>query len=181
MPGDTIPVNNTSDSLKLHPLAQQLVNFPHKNQHDDGLHFFVVMAILLFVAAFPFIIYWLRKKYLRQQAYKTARSNFAQYDEWLGAWNGYYKSLPAELRQRFLERVAWFMATKTFTCVNLPMEDKMPLLISSASIQITFGLDKYLLDFFDTIYIMQRNYQYAFYDRPFEGHVKQQWYLFVVG
>jgi MtfA peptidase len=47
----------------------------------------------------------------------------------------------------------------------------MPLLISAASVQITFGLDKYLLDFFDTIYIMQHNYNYGLYNMPFEGHV----------
>ena len=93
------------------------------------------------------------------------------YDEWLAAYNGYYKSLPPALRHRFLERVSWFMSTKTFTCVNLPQEDKMPLLISAASIQISFGLDKYLLDFFDTIYIMQHNYNYGLYSQPFEGHV----------
>ena len=173
MPGDTLIITSTGDTVKMPDslFHQHLASFPHQGKPEDGVRFFLVLAVFAGIIALSFFINWLRTRYLQQQAYKTARANFVLYDEWLAAYNGYYKSLPADMRQRFLERVAWFIATKTFTCVNLLQEDKMPLLISAASIQITFGLNKYLLDFFDTIYIMQHNYQYGFYDQPFEGHV----------
>jgi len=173
MPGDTLIITSSGDSLQLPDslFHHQLAAFPAQNRLDNGVLFFLVMAVLVCIVGIPFLINRLREKYKQKQAYKTAQANFAQYDQWLAAYNGYYKSLPAAMRQRFLERVAWFIATKTFNCVNLPADDKMPLLISAASVQISFGLDKYLLDFFDTIYIMQHNYNYGFYDRPFEGHV----------
>jgi MtfA peptidase len=176
MPGDTLIITSNGDSLQVpdtlfHRHAAML---SHKSRPGDATWFFLIIVVFVLIAATPFFINWVRKKYQRKQAYKKAQAlqaNFTQYDEWLAAYNGYYRSLPAGLRQRFLQRVAWFIATKTFTAVNLPLDDKMPLLISAASVQITFGLDKYLLDFFDTIYIMQRNYTYGLYERPFEGHV----------
>src|SRR5699024_6502933 len=92
----------------------------------------------------------------------------------LSASNGYYKNLSPALKARFLERVSRFTATKKFICLNLPFDEKMPLLIGAAAVQISFGLDKYLLDFFDTIYIMQDHYHYGGYEKPFEGHVSSQ-------
>jgi len=173
MPGDTLIINHTHDTLPAPDSLSQLriAAFPGQSQPDNGILFFVVIAAFTGIIAGTFLINWLLQKHLQKQAYKTAQQNFALYDEWLTTYNGYYKSLPAELRQRFLDRVSWFMSTKTFTCIGLPLEEKMPLLISAASIQISFGLDKYQLDFFDSIYIMQHNYNYGMYSQPFEGHV----------
>ena len=50
----------------------------------------------------------------------------------------------------------------------------MPLLISSAAIQLTFGLENYLLDHFTTIYVLKDNYRYGLYNTPFEGHVSEE-------
>ncbi|HTL08657.1 MAG TPA: zinc-dependent peptidase, partial [Chitinophagaceae bacterium] len=101
-------------------------------------------------------------------------ANASQYDEWLSSYNAYYKSLPPLMRQRFLERVVRFNLGKEIRCVNLPAEEKMPLLIGAAAVQITFGLDKYLLDYFDTIYVLQHDYKYGLFARPFEGHVNSE-------
>ncbi|MEP6724372.1 MAG: zinc-dependent peptidase [Bacteroidota bacterium] len=177
MPGDTLIITSNGDSLRLPDslFHQQLPAFATKNKLDDGIWFFLVIIGFVLIIAIPFLINWLRDSYRQNQAYKLAeaslKANSTQYDEWLSAYNGYYKSLPAIMRQRFLERVVKFAAAKTITCVNLPKDDKMTLLIGAASVQITFGLDKYLLDFFDTIYIMQHNYNYGQYDKPFDGHV----------
>jgi Mlc titration factor MtfA (ptsG expression regulator) len=168
MPGDTPIIANARDSLRLPDSLNQLqATFPGKPDTGNGTGVFII----LLAAGILFLIIRYRRKYLQEQAYKAVQSNFTQYDEWLATYNEYYKSLPLYMRQRFLERVAWFITTKTFNALNLPLEDKMPLLISAASVQITFGLDKYLLDFFDTIYIMQHNYNYGLYNMPFEGHV----------
>jgi len=178
MPGDTLVITSTGDSL------QQADSLLHGHlagvsspsvAHDDGGWSFLAMAVFVSVIAIPFIFIWLRGKYRQQQAFKQAEaallSNFRQYDELLTNYNDYYKSLPTAMRARFLERVALFAATKTITCIDLPPDNKMNLLISAASVQITFGLDRYLLDFFDTIYVFQHDYQYGAYEKPFEGHV----------
>src|SRR3982751_842632 len=119
---DSVPL---PDSLsKLHAAV-----FPVQTKTDDGTWFFLVIVLFAGIIGLAFLLNRLREKYLQKQAYKAAQQNFSLYDEWLSNYNGYYKSLPAVLRERFLERVSWFMSTKTFTYINLPGEEKMPLLI----------------------------------------------------
>ena len=177
MPGDTLVITSTGDSLQQTDslFHGHLASVASQQDADNGAWFFLMIAIFASVIAIPFVFIWLRNRWLQQQAFKKAeaslQSNFRQYDELLTSYNDYYKSLPVAMRARFLERVAMFTATKTITCIDLPPDERMPLLISAASVQITFGLDKYLLDFFDTIYVFQHDYQYGAFERPFEGHV----------
>ncbi len=192
MPGDTTIVTPAGDSIMMpdsvfHP---QLASFSHKTETDNGTAFFLIIFIIVCITALPFLSYRLRRAYRLKQAHKAAletlQANHDQYDESLAAINAYYKSLPSAMRQRFLERVAWFISTKTFTCVGMPLEERMPLFIGAAAVQITFGLDRYLLDFFDTIYIMHHDYNYGPYTQSFEGHVNSNgiylsWNNFISG
>ncbi len=131
------------------------------------------LVVLVFITR-PFLSGLRRKhryKKIHEEALMELDSNHVQYDNWLSAYNNYYMSLSPAMRQRFLERVVEFMETKKFDYVDITADEKMPLLISAASVQITFGLDKYLLDFFDTIHVLQHDYRYGSYNIPFVGHV----------
>src|ERR1700733_2586244 len=96
------------------------------------------------------------------------------FDNQLSQHNPYYKSLDMTGRGRFLKRVVEFMESKNFQYIDVKAEDIMPLLISSAAIQLTFGLENYLLDHFTTIYVLKDNYRYGLYNTPFEGHVSEE-------
>jgi Mlc titration factor MtfA (ptsG expression regulator) len=96
------------------------------------------------------------------------------FDNQLSQYNPYYKSLDLPGRDRFLRRVSEFMESKDFQYIDVIQEEIMPLLISSAAIQLTFGLDNYLLDHFTTIYLLKDNYRYGLYNTPFEGHVSEE-------
>jgi hypothetical protein len=50
---------------------------------------------------------------------------------------------------------------------------EMPILISAVAVQLTFGLDKFMLNYFNEIYVLKDDYHYGFYSRPFMGHVDQ--------
>lgn len=95
------------------------------------------------------------------------------FDNILSQYNPYYKSLDDTVRDRFLRRVLHFMEDKEFEYVDLDKEERMPLLISAAAVQLTFGLERYLLDYFKTIYILKENYRFGLYNMPFEGHVSE--------
>jgi hypothetical protein len=63
---------------------------------------------------------------------------------------------------------------------------EMPILVSAAAVQLTFGLEKFKLNYFDDIFILRDDYHYGFYSRPFMGHVDQSgiylsWDNFVKG
>ncbi len=177
MPGDTLIVTSMGDTILVSDstVHVQVAKVQTDATGIDGPTFFIVIAVFCLIIAIPFIINWFREKFIQKEAYEIAeaslRVNYKQYDDLLIEHNGYYKSLPVAMKARFLERVATFAATKTITCVNFPQDDRMSLLIAAASVQITFGLDKYLLDFFDTIYVMQHDYHYGIFEKPFEGHV----------
>ncbi|MDO6429155.1 zinc-dependent peptidase [Flavitalea sp. BT771] len=95
------------------------------------------------------------------------------FDHILSQYNPYYKSLDDTVRDRFLRRVLHFMEDKEFEYIDLEKEERMPLLISAAAVQLTFGLEHYLLDYFKTIYILRENYRFGLYNMPFEGHVSE--------
>jgi Mlc titration factor MtfA (ptsG expression regulator) len=114
-----------------------------------------------------FAYMWFKKKKLTR-VYQDKHKDF---DGILARYNPYYKSLDGAGRDRFLRRVLVFMEFKDFEYIDIEPEDSMPLLISSAAVQLTFGLDNFLLDYFKTIYILKDNYRYGLYNVPFEGHV----------
>jgi len=116
-------------------------------------------------------VYWRSK---RKKITRTYTDKYAFYDAALSENNPYYKSLPEQGRRRFLKRVVVFMEFKEFKYVDLEPEETMPLLISAAAIQLTFGLESFQLDYFDTLYILKDNYRYGLYDKPFEGHVSRE-------
>ncbi|HEY4150997.1 MAG TPA: zinc-dependent peptidase [Chitinophagaceae bacterium] len=181
MPGDTLVVLNNVDTVAIpdSPMAYKGSLPPLRPVEAAGgvdpvwlvLGFF----LLLFVGGPLLARFWKRYRHrrLQREALEGLDSNYAKYDEWLAGYNNYYKSLDTPLRKRFLLRVIEFMETKHFEYIDITPDEKMPLLISAAAIQITFGLDKYLLDFLDTIYVLQHDYHYGMYKTPFVGHVNR--------
>ncbi len=181
MPGDTLIVTNTGDTLRLPDTLMAVPHTPALPAYDDygpiSNDWIFWLGVSLVVSIFllrPFI--WgliKRKQYqkLRDEAAEEVTENFSGYDTLLANYNSYYRSLSPLLRQRFLQRVTEFRDTKHFKYIDIAPDEKMLLLISAAAVQLTFGLDKYLLEYFDTIYILQHDYRYGAYNVPFMGHV----------
>lgn len=181
MPGDTL-INQLRDTTPgqladslfgAHSLSTRAADEPVTLSG-----FFTFLVIFCLLVGGPFIINrfleaWRRRRAIRE-GLAELDDHFNEHDALLQQFNGYYKSLTQPMRRKFMERVVWFMNSKQFECVDLEFEDRMPWLISAAAVQISFGLDKYLLDFFDTIFILRHNYNYGVYQKPFEGHVNSQ-------
>jgi hypothetical protein len=85
----------------------------------------------------------------------------------------YYNRLGLEDQRKFLFRTWLFEHSKTFHYIEVEQATEMPILVSAAAVQLTFGLDKFKLNYFDDIYILRDDYHYGFYSRPFMGHVDQ--------
>lgn len=107
----------------------------------------------------------------RLRFFKSRRDSF---DTILSRFNPYYRSLSAPARERFLRRVLLFMEAKKFEYIDIEPEETMPLLISAAAVQLTFGLEHFLLDYFRNIYILKDKYRFGKYNMPFEGHVSEE-------
>jgi len=130
---------------------------------------FILLGVALARLA-PYCWVWVKKK-------KTVRvyaKRHGDFESLLCQYNPYFKSLDKAGRERFLRRVLLFMELKKFEYIDLESQECMPLLVSAAAVQLTFGLEHFLLDFFHTIYIIKDKYRYGLYNMPFEGHVSEE-------
>jgi Mlc titration factor MtfA (ptsG expression regulator) len=145
---------------------------------NDAYHMPVLLIVILLIVLLLTLIrlrtkgfFRLRSRRIRVDSPVDAR--YQDFDGLLARYNPYYQSLTHEGRRRFLTRVLQFMEHKKFEYIDIQAEDRMPLLVSAAAIQLTFGLDHFQLDFFRTIYIIKDKYRYGLYNTPFEGHVSE--------
>ena len=136
----------------------------------DAEHMIVLLLVLLAFAVLSRLIHrWSGEKKLRQLFVDKHKD----YDDLLGRYNPYYRSLTKAGKDRFLNRLLHFIKVKKFDYIDIEPEESMPLLVGAAAIQLTFGLEHYLLDYFRTIRILRDKYRYGPYKMPFEGHVSE--------
>jgi len=138
--------------------------------NEAALIISLIIGVLTVTRLAQYVYMWFKKRKL-SRVYLDKHEDF---DSILAQYNPYYRSLDNRGRDRFLRRVLVFMEFKEFEYIDIEPEDRMPLLISSAAIQLTFGLEHFLLDYFKTIYILKENYRYGLYNVPFEGHVSEE-------
>jgi hypothetical protein len=142
---------------------------------DQGTGSGTLAAILLVGFAFVGPIFWgfIRRKWNIKVAHRVINENWVSYDNLLQKYNPFYRNLNQTNKDRFLKRAVTFMTSKKFEFQEMQREEHIPLLISSAAVTLTFGLKHYLLDYFDTIYVLPNVYRYGFSGHPFEGHVNR--------
>jgi MtfA peptidase len=84
----------------------------------------------------------------------------------------YYTSLQLGLREKFLVRTQTFIRKKIFIIKNNEGYREMPVLVSAAAIQLTFGLKDYLLPFYKYIRIYPSEYFGDGFFKVLAGNVK---------
>ena len=82
----------------------------------------------------------------------------AQIEHILSKRQAYYGSLDTEQKKRFIQRLKKFLHKKTFIIKDHEGVREMPVLVSAAAIQLTFGLKDYLLPFYKYIRIYPEEY-----------------------
>ncbi|HEY0752089.1 MAG TPA: zinc-dependent peptidase [Chitinophagaceae bacterium] len=70
----------------------------------------------------------------------------------------YFRDLAPELKERFLQRIRKFMDDKIFIIKYGEGFKEMPVLVSAAAIQLSFGLKDYLMPFYKYIRIYPEEY-----------------------
>ena len=112
------------------------------------------------------IVKWKNKqqfqKFLTQETY---------YHSIISPHMRFYNRLNTEDQQKFLFRTYLFRKARKFHYIEVEESADMPILISAVAVQLTFGLDKFMLNYFKNIFVLKDDYHYGFYSRPFQGHV----------
>lgn len=134
---------------------------------ETGILFLIIILVVAVVA----LVQYLRTAWHARKVRELYDKKQKAYDALLALYIPYYRSLNPGMKDRFLKRTLIFMSFKKFEFVEMEEEEHMPLLISAAAIQLTFGLKNYLLDHFNTIYVLKNDYHYGLFNVPFQGHV----------
>src|SRR4030095_16470035 len=98
----------------------------------------------------------------------------------------YFNQLNESNKQKFLNRVYNFRKSKSFQFHGLEAQEEIMILVSAASIQLSFGLKNYMLPFFREVYILSDAYQALEAKELYIGHVSPtgiyiSWKHFVQG
>jgi MtfA peptidase len=166
-------LNELPDSVKAILMAVQKNETPKEDNQSLSLAIGIYLSVILAVIIIPILARHIRSQLTMKRRVKDYESKEVVFDNILHHYNPYYKSLRIEDRTRFMNRAIHFMGSKDFKYIDIQPEEMMPLLISGAAVQLTFGLNNYLLDYFKTIYVLRDNYRYGLYNMPFEGHVNE--------
>lgn len=140
--------------------------------YTSGFEEPAILYLLLIIGVLAAPTYrYIRDRIRAKHARDLYNNKHNAYDTILQQYIPYYGNLDATLKDRFLKRTLVFMASKKFEFVEMEGEEHMPLLISAAAVQLTFGLQHYQMDHFGTIYILKNDYHYGLFNIPFQGHV----------
>jgi hypothetical protein len=92
--------------------------------------------------------------------YEGRNLNFtdAEIDSALTKRFPYYVAINSTEKERFIHRIKNFIAAKIFFIHDESGFKEMPILISAAAIQLTFGLKKYLLPSFENIHVFPEEF-----------------------
>ncbi len=72
----------------------------------------------------------------------------------------YYKNLNQQLKQRFVARTSAFIEQKKFVArQNLDLTNSIRIIVSACAVQVTFGLDSFMLDNFEYVVVYPDIYE----------------------
>jgi len=131
----------------------------------------VVLVIAILILHKPLSVVFHRLYIKRQQRKFLECETF--YHSIVSKYIRYYNRLGLEDQRKFLFRTFLFKKARRFHYIEVKESAEMPILISAVAVQLTFGLDKFMLNYFNEIYVLKDDYHYGFYSRPFMGHVDQ--------
>jgi hypothetical protein len=123
------------------------------------------------------LLWWERKIFVQHQTY---------YHSIVSSHSKFYNALSISDQDKFLWRTYQYMRARKFHFVDIEPSSDKPFLVSATAVQLTFGLDKFMMAYFENIYILKEdNYQVGF-AKPEKGHVNHSgiylcWESFVNG
>lgn len=157
----------------------------------------VLGSILVFLIIFFFLAYIfakhlylsIKEKVLNLKSFANNPKLTPRQRAYLIKNISYYGKLSQESRKEFEKRVVIFMNTREYVGEEITVTDEMKVLIAGSAIQLTFGLNKYMLKGFRRIIIYpdifsskavhkKRRFGEV---RKFEGEVVLSWKHFMEG
>ncbi|HEY4149104.1 MAG TPA: zinc-dependent peptidase [Chitinophagaceae bacterium] len=110
-------------------------------------------------------------RFMQRRRYKTFLKLEEYYHAIVVAHLPYFRRLTQGEQHKLLFRTYLINRSKKFHYVGIEKKEEMPVLISAVAAQLTLGLDKFSLNYFRDVFVLQHDYHYGYYSLPFMGHV----------
>lgn len=95
----------------------------------------------------------------------------SEYHDILNAYSTYYQMLDPVIKEKFRLRLYRLLNVLSFGSMKIPdITREMRVVIGSAIIKITLGLDNYIPTRFTNVVVLPRRYMYPGFGEPFLGH-----------
>ena len=133
-----------------------------------------IIFTLLFITAVVFLyepITSVLRRFNERRHYRQFRQVQTYYHSIISTHIRYYNRLSSADQEKFLFRTYLFQKARRFHFIEVQESAEKPILISAVAVQLTFGLEKYMMNYFRNIFVLKDDYHYGFYSRPFQGHV----------
>lgn len=188
-PGDSIIY--LSDTTGMSPGLKHIIDSLSRSSQNGGYapmewvdrprYPFPEWVLFLLVLAGMFLLFMLyvgiphlrKQKALKTPVLEELGADALRYSDWLKQYNPYFASLSKPLQERFLDRVVKFMWSKEFRYHKLEPDEMIPVLISGAAVQLTFGLANFLMDYFNVIHVIRKEYILHHDNETYYGHVSR--------
>jgi len=89
----------------------------------------------------------------------------------IGGYISYFNELSDEQKRKFVDRVHQYRLSKKFHFVGMEEKEESSILISACAVQVTFGLEDYLMEYFQDIHVLADAYYMDDDKELFIGHV----------
>ncbi|MFL9483681.1 zinc-dependent peptidase [Chitinophagaceae bacterium LWZ2-11] len=182
---DTVTHESLPQNLK--DSIATLLSGTDANTHPSSFTDYI--PFILFLILIGFIFYQARKRYINTPIQESPEIDHCRYLVYSGKsiqlgneeihaillkYFPYYIPLKDALKERFVERVQIFMRSKQFVIHANEGFKEMPVLVSAAAVQLTLGLQKYKLPYYESIHIHPEEYFADHSLRILAGHVQGQ-------
>ncbi len=150
------------------------------------LFLFTLAGLFVLFMLYVGLPYLRKQRALNKPILAESGLDAVRYGDWLNRYNPYFASLSMPMKERFLDRVVKFMMNKEFRYHKLEEDEKNPVLISGAAVQMTFGLRNFIMDYFPVIHITSKEYVMHHDNETYFGHVSHSgiyisWKHFLAG
>lgn len=149
------------------------MNRPQYIYPEWVLFLFILAGLFILFVIYVGLPHLRKQRVLKYPVLDELGADAVRYRYWLGQHNPYYAALSETMKERFLDRVVKFMRSKEFRYHKLEVDEKVPVLLSGAAIQLTFGLRNYMLDYFPVIHIIRQEYTLDIDKETYYGHVSK--------
>lgn len=130
----------------------------------------VFIAVVSAITGFYFLLP-VFEKFLLSRKKKAFETQELFYRDLIARHIPYFHRLDDQQQDKFLFRTYLFQKSKKFHYVGVKPDPEIPVLISAVATQLTLGLEKFSLNYFHDIFVLEHDYHYGYYSLPFMGHV----------